>query len=33
MVINRFESDGVNITHVEEIWVLGTLRTSIIVNN
>ena len=26
-------SDGVNITHAEAIWILGTFRTSIIVNN
>ena len=25
--------DGVNITHAEAIWILGTFRTSIIVNN
>ena len=30
-VINH--ADGVNITHAEAIWILGTLRTSIIVNN
>ena len=24
--------DGVNITHAEAIWILGTFRTSIIVN-
>ena len=25
--------DGVNITHAKAIWILGTFRTSIIVNN
>ena len=25
--------DGVNITYAEAIWILGTFRTSIIVNN
>ena len=25
--------DGVNITHAEAIWILGSFRTSIIVNN
>ena len=25
--------DGVNITHAEAIWILGTFRTSIIVND
>ena len=25
--------DGVNITHAEAIWILGTFRTSMIVNN
>ena len=27
------DHDGVNITHAEAIWILGTFRTSIIVNN
>ena len=27
------ESDGVNVTHAEAIWILGTLRTLIIVYN
>ena len=27
------KADGVNITHAEAIWILGTFRTSIILNN
>ena len=27
------DPDGVNITHAEAIWILGTFRTSIIVND
>ena len=29
----RVGFDGVNITHAEAIWILGTFRTSIIVND
>ena len=29
----ELKDDGVNITHAEAIWILGTFRTSIIVNN
>ena len=31
ILMNR--DDGVNITHAEAIWILGTFRTSIIVND
>ena len=31
--LNGIYTDGVNITHAEAIWILGTLRTSIIVND
>ena len=32
-LIEWLRCDGVNVTHAEAIWILGTFRTSIIVND